>query len=1780
MTENSVEGRTSSTITTVLEGKNGSIHKPSAQVKSVSHDFKTTFKSPVAWLLVGALIVTWSAVIIVVFDLVDYRSLGGSSLNKFRSNPVGIIHEAVDETTDWIYGIYITISDLISLDEERKGHAEPPVKKIGGIQPALHRKAIPKLKAEEEDEPVKKTRAKEKAETKEKVEKKILPKASLKAEKKEKPEKITLTKSEKKEKSAIKPEKKDKTEKEASVKTEKKVKAAKLDKVKIDKKEKAEKLVTPKSEKKEKTEKVTPSKLEKKVKAEQIAPTKLEKKEKTEKVATTKSEKKEKAEKLTPVKVEKTLKLEKVAPVKAEKKEKAEKVVPVKVQKKEKAEKVVPVKDEKKEKAEKKQKAEKVVPVKDEKKDKAEKKQKAEKVVPVKAEKKGKAEKVAPVKPQKEKAEKVTSVKAEKKEKAEKIAPVKAEKKEKVEKIATSKAEKKVEKLAPVKPEKKEKAKKVAPVKSEKKEKTEKLTQDTTEKVKAEKVAPTKLEKKQKAETRAPVKTEKKDKAEKEIIPQEDKKVKVSQVEEKTKDVKAKTSERKVAKDSKKDAKEEEEIKTKPHTKVETLDAAETMGEIKDQYNFCRYVVDLYSHGDASTEEKSKEKPQEKKEVLPQEKPGELKISLPEKKDIPETKETVLEEVTIHEAEDECPKEDYEQVTPQATEKEPPKVMQDHLTAHKDTEESPKKEQEPMTPQIVKDGPPKPVEAEVKTEEKKEGRSQQPAFTGVSTDFGIMPRLIIIMSDSHGRFASRPDVSVDWTKREMLLKKEEKEAEPITQEKMDYIKEAPTTYIIAEAPVQINVTKPPDAKKEIQMEMPVRKLEEGPKEIKTEIPVEIPEEKTKDVKEVVVIPVEMPVKKIKPEEEIPVEMPVKKLKEPEEIPVEIPVEKPKEVSKAKEQEVPLKKPEPKPAEVKKEVPIKKTEPEVKEVKKEVPLKKPEPKPAEVKKEVPLKKPEPKPAEVKKEEPVKKAEPEVKDIKKEVPLKKPEPKPAEVKKEVPVKKPEAKPAEVKKEVPIKKTEPEVKEVKKEVPLKKPEPKPAEVKKEVPLKKPEPKPAEVKKEEPVKKAEPEVKDIKKEVPLKKSEPKPAEVKKDELKTPKAIYEEKTTDKKEDEKHKKEKKADLKETEKKLKTEGKDPLHFFQWVTDEVLSSLNEYGILKFFNTTFLLNTANAVWTFEMPISIEFPTLGEADPLHFFHWAYEKMYSSLNEYAIIPFFNTTSNLLKASQSLWTMEIPMSISYFSLESIDPFRFFHWINEEVQRGLNEYGILSFFNTTSFLNTSCALWTFDMPISFPSFTDTFGFFHWVYEEVLGGLNRYGILNVFNTTTHALWNFEIPFSISFPTLEFTDPLHFFNWIYEETLNGLNNYGVLSLFNITSFWNATHALWDFEIPISITLPTLPSLESIDPLSFFHWIHESVKNGFNKFGIINFFNTTLWNATHGLWNFEMPISLPTLPTLESLDPLYFFEWVFEEIHNGLNKYGILHLFNTTSFWNATFWNFEMPDYKHFPTLESIDPRRFFCWVYEEVHNGLNKYGILNVFNITSFLNAAHDLWAFEIPISISFAWMESIDPIYFFYWVYEEVVRGLNDYGVNFFNTTFLLNATDALWNFTMPISFTFPTLEGTDPLQFFHWVYESLLSGLNEYGIINFFNNTLLNASHALWNFDMPFSISFPTMADIDPYYLFHWIFEEVNNCLDKYGIFSFFNTTSFWNATHALWNFEMPISFPTLEGKDPLGFIRWLYEELLNSLKEYGFPYLFDSTSDEKSPGYEAIEEETAEVHGQ
>ena len=70
-----------STTTTIIDGKNGSVPSSSMKVgkKSVTEDLVTTFSSPAAWLLVVALIVTWSAVAIVMFDLVDYKAFAGKT---------------------------------------------------------------------------------------------------------------------------------------------------------------------------------------------------------------------------------------------------------------------------------------------------------------------------------------------------------------------------------------------------------------------------------------------------------------------------------------------------------------------------------------------------------------------------------------------------------------------------------------------------------------------------------------------------------------------------------------------------------------------------------------------------------------------------------------------------------------------------------------------------------------------------------------------------------------------------------------------------------------------------------------------------------------------------------------------------------------------------------------------------------------------------------------------------------------------------------------------------------------------------------------------------------------------------------------------------------------------------------------------------------------------------------------------------------------------------------------------------------------------------------------------------------------------------------------------------------------------------------------------------------------------------------------------------------------------------------------------------------------------
>lgn len=59
---------------------NGGTAVPTARPshKTFLDEVVMTFSSPMAWLLVVALILTWSGVAIVLFDLLDYKTLAGN----------------------------------------------------------------------------------------------------------------------------------------------------------------------------------------------------------------------------------------------------------------------------------------------------------------------------------------------------------------------------------------------------------------------------------------------------------------------------------------------------------------------------------------------------------------------------------------------------------------------------------------------------------------------------------------------------------------------------------------------------------------------------------------------------------------------------------------------------------------------------------------------------------------------------------------------------------------------------------------------------------------------------------------------------------------------------------------------------------------------------------------------------------------------------------------------------------------------------------------------------------------------------------------------------------------------------------------------------------------------------------------------------------------------------------------------------------------------------------------------------------------------------------------------------------------------------------------------------------------------------------------------------------------------------------------------------------------------------------------------------------------------
>ncbi|NXG72468.1 TRDN protein, partial [Baryphthengus martii] len=208
-----------STTTTIIDGKNGSVPSSSMKMskKSVTEDLVTTFSSPAAWLLVVALIVTWSAVAIVMFDLVDYRAFAGRSVNKLSMEPLRIIHETLEESTDWLYGFVSLLSDFVWSDDDDSDEGICNITiSVTALTVVLHALLIHRDKPEKQ----------EKIERKEPLKGmysacNILLTHKDKLERQEKPEK--------KERHAEKPEKPEKPEKKAASKEEKKVKSTKVE---------------------------------------------------------------------------------------------------------------------------------------------------------------------------------------------------------------------------------------------------------------------------------------------------------------------------------------------------------------------------------------------------------------------------------------------------------------------------------------------------------------------------------------------------------------------------------------------------------------------------------------------------------------------------------------------------------------------------------------------------------------------------------------------------------------------------------------------------------------------------------------------------------------------------------------------------------------------------------------------------------------------------------------------------------------------------------------------------------------------------------------------------------------------------------------------------------------------------------------------------------------------------------------------------------------------------------------------------------------------------------------------------------------------------------------------------------------------------------------------------------------------------------------------------------------------------------------------------------------
>uniref|UniRef100_A0A3Q1KDU0 Triadin n=1 Tax=Anabas testudineus TaxID=64144 RepID=A0A3Q1KDU0_ANATE len=166
------------TTTMVIDHKNVDAGSPPVRSskKTFTDDLYATFSSPLAWILVLALIITWSFVFVIMFDLTDYKAISGhppsgirkvlkdsgrrGGLSKIGSDPVKAMNDAVEESANVISLMVKFAANLIAPAEDegnlyavrKKGEFLPSRSKVIEMQAKKNLPAIEVVEEEEEEE--------------------------------------------------------------------------------------------------------------------------------------------------------------------------------------------------------------------------------------------------------------------------------------------------------------------------------------------------------------------------------------------------------------------------------------------------------------------------------------------------------------------------------------------------------------------------------------------------------------------------------------------------------------------------------------------------------------------------------------------------------------------------------------------------------------------------------------------------------------------------------------------------------------------------------------------------------------------------------------------------------------------------------------------------------------------------------------------------------------------------------------------------------------------------------------------------------------------------------------------------------------------------------------------------------------------------------------------------------------------------------------------------------------------------------------------------------------------------------------------------------------------------------------------------------------------------------------------------------------------------------------------------------------------------------------------